>query len=114
MTTPFTVTPQDLLNAANNCLNCNQTLQEQIQQVLNDINSLIESGYQGPCANQLSSTMTSWGTDATNLNTVLTEIAANLVTSANNYSGTEAQNTINISNAGDPLLNANGVSAGNF
>jgi WXG100 family type VII secretion target len=109
MTTPFTVTPQDLQTAATNCLTANQTLQEQIAQVQTLINGLIDSGYQGPCASQLVSVASSWNTDAVNLNTALSDIAANLTTSANNYSGTENQNTINVSSVGDALL-----SPGNF
>jgi WXG100 family type VII secretion target len=109
MTTPFTVTPQDLLNAATNITNANETLQGQIQQVETLVNGLIDSGYKGPCANQLVSVAGEWNRDAVNLNTALSEIAGNLTNSANNYSGTENQNTINISSAGDPLL-----SPGNF
>jgi WXG100 family type VII secretion target len=109
MTTPFTVTPQELMTAASNIKNANSTLQGQIQQVQTLVNGLIDSGYQGPCANQLVSVSSEWNTDAVNLNTALLEIAANLTTSANNYSGTEGQNTNNLSAVGDPLL-----SAGNF
>jgi WXG100 family type VII secretion target len=106
--TQFTVTPQELLNAATNCTNSNAQIQTQVQQVLTFIDSLMASGYSGPCASQLSTVSEQWHTDASALNNVLTEIAANLTTSANNYSSNEGQNATNLVGVGSSLP------AGNF
>jgi WXG100 family type VII secretion target len=96
----FSVTPSALTQAAQSCTNANTEIQGQIQQVVNFIDDLLASGYQGPCATQLQTLATQWQTDATKLNTVLTEIAGNLKTNAANYSGGESQNTANLINVG--------------
>jgi WXG100 family type VII secretion target len=105
--TQFQVTPQELLNAATYCTNTNTEIQSQVQNVLTFIDSLIASGYKGPCANQLVAVAESWYTDASNLNTVLNEIASNLTTNANNYSGNEGQNTTNLIGVGTTLPGGN-------
>jgi WXG100 family type VII secretion target len=94
--TQFTVTPQELVTAAKTCQNTNGEIQTQVQQVVNFVNSLVDSGYQGPCASQLVNVSNQWRADATNLNAVLNEIAGNLITNANNYSGGESQNMNNV------------------
>lgn len=106
--TQYTVTPSALIQAAQSCTTANTEIQGQIQQVVTFIDDLLASGYQGPCATQLQALATQWQTDATKLNTVLTEIAGNLTTNANNYSGGEQQNTTNLVNVGA------GLPAGNF
>jgi len=106
--TQFTVTPQELLNAATYCTNANAQIQGQVQQVLSYIDSLIASGYKGPAANQLVTTSQQWHADATALNNVLIEIASVLQNNASNYSGGEGQNAINLFSVGSALP------AGNF
>lgn len=101
--TQFTVTPQELQNAATFCTNTNGEIQAQVTNIVNFINSLIDSGYKGPCANQLVTTSQQWHQDATNLNNVLIEIAGNLNKNANNYTGNESQNTTNIVSVGTTM-----------
>jgi WXG100 family type VII secretion target len=101
--TTFKVMTMELQQAAADCTNTNTEIQAQVQNVLTFVDSLIASGYQGPCANQLVGVAESWYSDASNLNTVLTEIASNLMTSANNYNGNESQNTTNLSRVGTTL-----------
>jgi WXG100 family type VII secretion target len=106
--TQFTVTPQELLNAATYCTNSNSQIQVQVQRVVTYIDSLMASGYSGPCATQLSAVAEQWSVDASNLNNVLIDIASTLTTSANNYSGNEGDNTRNFIGVGSALP------AGNF
>lgn len=99
----FTATPSELTTAATFCTNTNGEIQDQVTQVINFINSLLDSGYKGPCASQLASTAQQWHNDATNLNTVLLEIAGNLNRNANNYTGNESQNMKNVVSVGTTM-----------
>jgi WXG100 family type VII secretion target len=92
----FTVTPQALLSAASQCTNTAGYIQQNIQQVTTYVDTLIADGYKGPCATQLGNLASNWGVDANNLVTLLNDIASNLTTNANNYGGSESQNTTNL------------------
>ena len=105
--TQFIVTPQELTNAATFCTNTNAQIQSQVQQVVTFIDSLISSGYAGPAANQLVNLAEQWNRDAAALNGVLLNIASNLQSNANNYSGSEGQNTMNLVGVGSTLPSGN-------
>jgi len=106
--TTFTVTPADLTNAANQCTTTAGYIQSNIQQVTSYVDELISDGYQGPCANQLANVLApNWSADATNLATLLLDIASNLKTNANNYSGSEDQNTSNLVSVASTLPSGN-------
>ncbi len=101
--TLFRTLVDELNNAATYTTNTNGQIQGQVQSVLTFINSLRDSGYTGSCASQLSAVADQWYTDAQNLNNVLTEIAGNLRTNANNYAGGESTNTTNVTAVGATL-----------
>jgi WXG100 family type VII secretion target len=80
----FTVTAEDLINGAAACDSTNAQVQTEILQMQTYIAGLM-AVYTGWAAQQLQNLSQQWGTDAANLNNVLTTIATNLRANANNY-----------------------------
>src|SRR5215475_4620793 len=98
----FTATPQELITAANFCVNINQEIQTNVQRIQTYIQGLMAT-YQGPAALQLQATSEQWARDAAAVNNVLNEIALNLQKNAQNYSNNEQQNLTNIAGVGAQL-----------
>ena len=93
----FTVTAAELTNAATTCQNTNETIQAGIAQMQAYVANLMGS-YQGTAAIALQALSDQWGQDAATLNTVLSEIAANLNSNAGNYTTNETTNQTNYNN----------------
>ena len=88
----FQVTAAELNAASSNCLSANEVIQEQIGAMRAYVTNLMGS-YQGPAALALQNLSEQWGGDALALSNVLTTIATNLSSNANNYVANEDTNT---------------------
>jgi WXG100 family type VII secretion target len=98
----FTVTADDVLAAAANTLKTKTEVDAEIAQMQSYVATLVES-YQGPTAVLLEQVSLQWSGDSKTLNEVLSTIAANLQSNANNYILNETTNSNNLANVAATL-----------
>jgi WXG100 family type VII secretion target len=87
----FLVTPDMLLNVAQNLQQGAGNIEETLQQLKMQVAEL-ESAWRGGAQIQFAQVMQQWGANSSQLQQTLREIAQQLTAAANNYQQTESQN----------------------